>query len=223
MNDLREDVALANRIAEREGLVTAFGHVSARIPGTDTFLLPPRAAPGLATPESLLVLDIEGNLLEGVGVPNTEHWIHARIYAARPEVGAVAHVHAPACVVISQLGRRVQPLHNTGALPGKTPVYERAGLIRTKELGDAVAAQLGGAAAMLLRGHGANTVAPDVRTAIVLACLLEESARLQIDALAAAGGDAGRICFFDDEETRRLREELGEAAIARAWEYYSSR
>ena len=127
MNDLREDVALANRIAEREGLVTAFGHVSARIPGTDTFLLPPRAAPGLATPESLLVLDIEGNLLEGVGVPNTEHWIHARIYSARPEVGAVAHVHAPACVVSSQLGRRVEPLHNTCALSGKTPLYERAG------------------------------------------------------------------------------------------------
>ena len=223
MTDLRADVALANRIAEREGLVRAFGHVSARIPGTDSFLIPQRGAPGFATPESLLLLDLEGNLLEGEGTPNTEHWIHARIYAARPNVGAVAHVHAPACVVVSQLGRAVRPLHNTGALPGETPVFERAGLIRTRGLGDEVAARFGDAKAMLLRGHGANTAGADVREAIVLACLLEESARLQLQALAAAGGDDRRICFYNAEETRRLREELGEAAITRAWEYYASR
>src|SRR5438046_7081288 len=83
---LRDDVALANRIVHRVGLVTAFGHISARIPGHAAFLLPTRASPALAQAERLLVLDFEGNVLAGEGTPNSEHWIHARIYAARTDV-----------------------------------------------------------------------------------------------------------------------------------------
>ena len=45
---LRRDLALANRIIERFGLSRAFGHVSARIPGTDTFLIPTRRSPAFA-------------------------------------------------------------------------------------------------------------------------------------------------------------------------------
>src|SRR5438876_4154602 len=62
---LRRDVALANRIVHRVGLVSAFGHVSARIPGSDLFLLPTRASPALAEAGRLLVLDLEGNLVAG--------------------------------------------------------------------------------------------------------------------------------------------------------------
>jgi hypothetical protein len=50
---LREDVALANWIVHRVGLVNAFGHLSARIPGTETFLFPTRASPALARAERL--------------------------------------------------------------------------------------------------------------------------------------------------------------------------
>jgi ribulose-5-phosphate 4-epimerase/fuculose-1-phosphate aldolase len=220
---LREDVALANRIAHATGMVTAFGHVSARIPGTDTFLIPPRASPMLATADGLLTVDLDGQVLEGAGQPNSELWIHARIYAARPEVGGVAHVHAPACVVLGQVGHTVRPLHNSGAVPGEVPVYERVGLIRSRALGDSVAAALGGRRAMLLRGHGANVADADVRRAIVVACFLEESARLQLEALAAAGGDAARLRFYDPEEAERLRAELDTpVSMGRAWEYYST-
>ncbi len=83
---LRRDVALANRIIERVGLSNAFGHVSARIPGTNTFLLPTRRSPGFADEDKLLVLDTDGKVHSGDGTPNSELWIHARVYAARPEV-----------------------------------------------------------------------------------------------------------------------------------------
>jgi ribulose-5-phosphate 4-epimerase/fuculose-1-phosphate aldolase len=220
---LREDVALANWIAHFTGMVTAFGHVSARVPGTDTFLIPPRASPMLATAAGLLTVDLDGRVIDGAGHPNSELWIHARIYAARPDVGGVAHVHAPACVVLGQIGRTVRPLHNSGAVPGDVPVYERAGLIRSRDLGDAVAAVLAHRRAMLLRGHGANVVDADVRRAIVVACFLEEAARLQVEALAAAGGDEGRLRFYDAEEMERLREELDTpASMERAWDYYSA-
>jgi ribulose-5-phosphate 4-epimerase/fuculose-1-phosphate aldolase len=220
---LREDVALANRIAHGTGMVTAFGHVSARVPGTDAFLIPPRASPMLATAGGLLTVDLDGRVLDGDGHPNSELWIHARIYAARPDVGGVAHVHSPACVVLGQLGHTVRPLHNSGAVPGDVPVFERVGLIRSRDLGDSVAAVLGGRRAMLLRGHGANVADADVRRAIVVACFLEEAARLQLEALAAAGGDAARLRFYDAEEADRLRDELDTpASMGRAWEHYST-
>src|SRR6266699_569387 len=92
---LKRDVALANLIIERFGLSNAFGHASARIPGTDTFFMPTRRSPGLASASTLLVLDTEGKILSGRGTPNSELWIHARIYAARPDVGGVVHAHPP--------------------------------------------------------------------------------------------------------------------------------
>lgn len=223
VDSLRQDVAVANHIAYREGLVGPFGHVSARIPGTDSFWIPQRAAPMFARPESLLRVDLDGNVLEGDGKPNTEMWIHARIYAARSDVGSVAHVHSPACVVVGQLDTTVKPLHNSGALVGRVSVYRPAGLIRTRALGDAVAESLGPGSTMLLRGHGANVAEKDVRRAIVIACFLEEAADLQLRAMTAAGGDMDRVRFFDEAEIARLSEELSDIPIERAWEYYAAR
>jgi ribulose-5-phosphate 4-epimerase/fuculose-1-phosphate aldolase len=222
--DLRRDVALANRIVHAAGLVSAFGHVSARVPDTDSFLFPRRASPALAHPERLLVLDLDGNRREGQGEPNTEFWIHARIYAARPDVGAVAHVHSPACVVLAQIGQELKLLHNSaGVFADGVPLFERIGLIRTRELGDQVAATLGPRRAMLLRGHGANVAETDVRRAAVVACFLEEAADLQLRALAAAGGRVDALRAFTPEEALRIREQIdARGPMSRAWEYYAS-
>ena len=76
--NLRRDVALANRIVERFGLSNAFGHVSARIPGTGTFIMPTRRSPGFADENTLITLDTDGKVLSGEGTPNSELWIHER-------------------------------------------------------------------------------------------------------------------------------------------------
>jgi ribulose-5-phosphate 4-epimerase/fuculose-1-phosphate aldolase len=223
-DDLRADVALANRIVHRAGLVTAFGHVSARLPGTDTFLLPTRASPALARADRLLVLNLDGERLSSDGEPNTELWIHARIYAARPDVGSVVHVHSPACVALGQTGQQLVMLHNAGAvLSDGVPIYDRIGLIRSRELGDEVAATLGSKRAMLLRGHGGNVADADVRSATVVACLLEEAADLQLRALAAVGGRADALRAFSPEEAARARAEFDATGpMTRAWTYYAA-
>jgi ribulose-5-phosphate 4-epimerase/fuculose-1-phosphate aldolase len=206
LEDLRRDVALANRIAHAAGLVTGFGHVSARVPGSNTFLFPTRASPALADPTRLLILDVDGNRVQGEGEPNTEFWIHARIYAARPNVNGVAHVHSPACVVLGQIGQPLLPIHNHGGMfSDGVPLFERIGLIRTRELGDQVAETLGERRAMFLRGHGANVAELDVRRA----------------ALSASGGRTDLLRVFNSEETDRLREQLDASGpMNRAWEYY---
>jgi len=220
---LHRDVAVANRIIERFGLSNAFGHVSTRIPGTPTFAFPSRRSPGFANENELLVLDTDGNVLSGRGTPNSELWIHARIYALRPDVNAVVHAHPPACVCLTQIGEPHRVVHNQGAgFVDGVAEYDAIGLIRTRALGDALAAALGGRVAVMMRGHGITTVAADVRTATMAACFLEESAGLQLRMLAAAGGDAGRLRAYSREEAERLSDQLSSPIVERAWEYYAA-
>lgn len=220
---LRRDVALANLVIERFGLSSAFGHASARIPGTDTFLMPTRRSPGFAAAATLLVVDTEGRILSGKGKPNSELWIHARVYAARPDVGGVVHAHPLACVCLTQIGQPHRVVHNQGgAFIAGVPEYERIGLIRTRELGDLLAHKLGAGIAVMMRGHGITTAFADVRAATVAACFLEESARLQLDMLASAGGDASRIRAYTREEAESVGDQIGPRVVERAWEYYAA-
>ena len=223
LDDLRDDVALANRILERLGLAHAFGHASARVPGTNTFLLPTRRSPGLAEAGELLLIDTEGRLVSGEGEPNSEFWIHARLYAARPDVGGVAHAHPPACVCLTQVGEPHRVVHNQGGIfADGVPEYSRVGLIRSRELGDLLAKTVGGGNSAMMRGHGITTAFPDVRAATVAACYLEESASLQLRMLAAAGGDAAKIRAFSREEAESLRDQITGSVAKRAWEYFAA-
>jgi L-fuculose-phosphate aldolase len=223
VGSLKRDVALANRIIERMGLSNAFGHASARVPGTNTFVLPTRQSPGLADAGELLVIDTEGRLLEGEGEPNSEFWIHARIYAARPDVGGIVHAHPPGCVCLTQIGEPHRVVHNQGGIfAAGVPEYSRVGLIRSRELGDLLAATLARGNAVMMRGHGITTAFGDVRTATVAACYLEESAELQLRMLAAAGGDASRIRAYAREEAEGLADQITGSVARRAWDYYAA-
>ncbi|HET9576316.1 MAG TPA: class II aldolase/adducin family protein [Usitatibacter sp.] len=220
---LRDDVATANVILERMGLSRAFGHASARIPGTNTFLLPTRRSPGLAQADNLLVIDTEGRILEGEGEPNSEFWIHARIYAARADVGGVVHAHPDACVCLTQVGEPHRVVHNQGAIFSEgVPEYSAIGLIRSRELGENLARVLGRGNAVMMRAHGITTAFDDVRTATVAACYLEESASMQLRMLAAAGGDASRLRALTREEALPLHDQIGASVARRAWEYFAS-
>jgi L-fuculose-phosphate aldolase len=223
MDDLRRDVGTANRILERTGLSNAFGHASARIPGTNTFLLPTRRSPGLAEADNLLVIDTEGRRVSGEGEPNSEFWIHARLYAARADVGGIVHAHPPACVCLTQIGEPHRVVHNQGGIfAGGVPEYSRIGLIRTRELGDLLAHTLGKGRAVMMRGHGITTAFGDVRAATVAACYLEESVAMQLRMLAAAGGDASRIRAFTPEEAEGLSDQITGNVARRAWEYFAA-
>jgi ribulose-5-phosphate 4-epimerase/fuculose-1-phosphate aldolase len=220
---LRHDVAVANRIIERCGLSNVFGHASARIPGTDTFLLPSRRSPGFAEASDLLVLDCDGAVRNGSGEPNSELWIHARVYAARHEVAAVVHAHPHACISLSQIREPIRIVHNQGAaFAAGVASYDEIGLIRTRDAGDRLARAMGDATAVVMRGHGITTAAADIRTATVAACFLEEGAKLQLQMLAAAGGDPTAIRAYSRDEADRLNDQLSPAIVGRAWEYFAA-
>ena len=217
---IKSDVVKASHILHQQGIAAAFGHVSARIPETDTFIFPPRMSPALMRADNLLELDVERNQLSGDGRPNTEFWIHARIYKARPDVQAICHVHPPSCVVLSSLGETIRPLHASGAIfRNDVQVFDRITLIRTQELGDAVAGTLGNHGAMLLRGHGVNVADKDVRRVCVMTLWMEEAANYQLQAMSA-----GKPRYFTAEELETICPQVsGEEVSKRVWDYFSSR
>ena len=220
LDDIKQDIVTASHILHRQGIAAAFGHVSARIPGTNTFIFPPRMSPALVRKDNLLVLDVDGNQLSGDGRPNTEFWIHARIYKARPDVQSVCHVHPPSCVVLGSLGETIRPLHASGAIfRNDVQVFDAITLIRTRELGDQVASTLGRHGAMLLRGHGVNVADKDVRRVCVMTLWMEEAANYQLRAMAA-----GKPRYFSPAELEVIYPQVaGEEVSNRAWEYFSSR
>jgi len=219
LDRIKQDIVTASHILHQQGIAAAFGHVSARIPGTDTFIFPPRMSPALVRRDNLLVLDVEGNQLSGEGRPNTEFWIHARIYKARADVQSVCHVHPPNCVVLGSLGETIRPLHASGAIfKNNVQVFDPVTLIRSCELGDAVARTLGRHGAMLLRGHGVNVADKDVRRVCVMTLWMEEAANYQLRAMSA-----GKPRYFTPEELEHMYSQVSPEDVSnRAWEYFSS-
>ena len=226
---LIEDVALANRILFREGVVDAFGHVSVRS-DTDpnTFLLARNMAPALVTPDDILTFDLDSNPLNGNGrAVYLERFIHSEIYKARPDVMAVVHSHSPAVVpfgVVKSMKFR-SICHMSSFLPMCTPIFEIRDvvgeendlLISSKQLGAALAKVLGDGTCALMRGHGSTVVASNLREVVYRAVYTEVNARLQSEAMRM-----GEVTFLSEGEMRTATRSIA-TQINRAWDYWRMR
>jgi ribulose-5-phosphate 4-epimerase/fuculose-1-phosphate aldolase len=149
----------------------------------------------------IVLVSPAGEVLAGDGPRHIEYPIHTEIMAARPDVGAVVHTHSPAACQFAALGEPLLPLDHAGSLfcYPSIPRFElTGGLIKSRELGQALASALGDAIAILLPQHGIVTTGPDLPAAIMAAVLLDRACRTQLTALAAGplrawGGEADTV------------------------------
>lgn len=218
---LREEVLWACRVLAGEGLVEAYGHVSTRIPGSSRFLITPRHAPSLLRgPEDLLVVDLDGRVVQGGGTPPLEVWMHTEVYRRRADVAALCRTHGCAATAWSALGEPLRPVHGFGAFLGaEVPVFWTPFLITDATLGRAVAEALGDGEAVLLRGNGQLVVGHTVGEACVKAIFLEQSARLHL-----AARSAGRpVVWTAEEVARRTGPDVPYDHFGRAWNYYRAK
>lgn len=220
---LLRDLVLANRVLYHHRVVDAFGHVSIRHDRhPDRFLLARNMAPGSVTEADIIEFDLDGNPLHGDKRPvYLERFIHGEIYRLRPDVTAIVHSHSLAVIPFGLM--RSQPLrplwHMSGFIPPETPIFEIrdvAGeasdlLIRSGELGGALAAALGGSSLILMRGHGATVVGESLPEAVFRAVYTQLNAELQLKLL----GQADVVYLSSGEAaatTRTIRTQ-----IDRAW------
>lgn len=216
LNQLRKDVLTACRIVDGKRLVEGYGHVSVRIPGTARVLVTPRVAVGLIrSPAELVVVDLEGKGIQGKGFAPLEIFMHTEVYRRRPDVQAICRTHSPMALALSVLGESVKPVHGFGSFLGEVPVFPKPYLITTRQLGEEVAATLGSAGGMLLRGNGTLLVGATLAEAVVKAIFLEETAAVHLRARSV-----GEPVVFSAAEIAR-RTDVGYDHYGRAWDYYA--
>ena len=192
MDKLKKLLADAGRVLahEKQGDYVA-GHVSLRLPDDPNLFLMKPAGIGLEemTDENIIIVDIEGKKVSGGGVRHNEVFIHSEVLRARPDCNAVIHTHAAYAVVFSSLGKPLLPVSNDGAFfAGGLPVFdETTELIVNQQRGKAVARDLAGHGAMLLRNHGIVTAAASMEEAVWLALKLNQACHAQLMAEWAGG------------------------------------
>jgi ribulose-5-phosphate 4-epimerase/fuculose-1-phosphate aldolase len=209
------EVAHAGRILSRLGLVTAFGHVSQRT--GRGMLITPAADLATVTAADLVEVDLTATSLPP-GAP-AEAWAHLAVYAARPDVGAIARAQPPpAFAAAAALPGELPLLHGQACWLGeRVAVHCDPRLLRSRELAAAAAAALGSSDALLLRGNGALTcgIAPGLAAARMW--LL--AAACQTWLAAAAASDAPRL--MDAAEAASWRA-AGAELLPRLWTHLSS-
>ena len=169
---LREQVAAACRALAQAGLVRATsGNVSAR-EGDRVAITPTGGVLGELTADQIVVVDLDGAVVEGSLAPTSEIALHLGVYR-RYGAGAVVHTHAPVATALSIVVDELPCVHyEMLALGGAIRVapYRTFG---TPELAEVVLDALDGRTAALMANHGALNYGTDIDTAVDGALLLE--------------------------------------------------
>jgi len=183
-DELRAAVAHAARRMSERGLSSGTsGNVSARTEGG--MLVTPSAVPyAQIGAGDIVLMDLEGRVLEGERKPTTEWPMHAALYGARPDAGAVVHAHARFCTTLATLRRDIPAFHYMVAVAGGDSIRCAAyATFGTPELAAHAAAALEGRNACLLANHGMVALGASPDAALELAAEVESLAELYWRAL----------------------------------------
>jgi ribulose-5-phosphate 4-epimerase/fuculose-1-phosphate aldolase len=224
MQSLREKLAVACRLLAMEGLMDHAGLAGARIRDSGNLLLNPREMrgtpgrhPGLMEAEDLVIVDADGNKVEGTNNPPSETPIFTGVFRARQDVMAVFHLHLPTATLFSMVDK---PLRAVGVMSSPfgevVPVHHDGTLIQRPEQGEALARTLGSNLALILRGHGAVITGSSIEEAFVASVLLEDNAVQQYRASLI-----GTPRALDPTELMEARRQVwNPKVIAKIWHYY---
>ena len=193
IRDIRERIVTAGRELHDKGLVRGTsGNISARILGTDTFLIKPSGARmECLRQEELVLVDSQGNKIRGESNVSLETPMHAAIYRARNDARAVVHTHAPTATAFGMAKTEILPLQVEMfmLLPNGVPIvpFELPG---SKALSSAVQKKIANYDAVVLENHGIVTVGATIEAACNLNEMVEESAKIQLLVITLVGRDA---------------------------------
>lgn len=180
LEQLKEQVWKLHLELPKNGLVTwTGGNVSARDPETNLVVIKPSGVMYEdLRPDDHVVLDLEGDLVEGELKPSSDTASHLYIYRHMPHVGGIVHTHSPYATAFAALGRPI-PVYLTAIADefgGPIPCGGFA-LIGGEEIGEQVVRHIGSCPAVLLKNHGVFTVGKSAKAAVKAAVMVEDIAR----------------------------------------------
>jgi L-ribulose-5-phosphate 4-epimerase len=177
---IRQELVALNQALPEHGLVTwTSGNVSIRDPKTGYVAIKSSGTkfPDL-TAESMVVVDLEGNTIDGQYKPSSDTASHLYIYRHRPDVNGVVHTHSNYATSFAALGQPI-PVYLTAQADefgGPIPCGGFA-LIGGEQIGKIAVETMGSSAAVLLKNHGVFTVGPTGEAALKAAVMVEDIAR----------------------------------------------
>ncbi|MFC3712989.1 class II aldolase/adducin family protein [Sphingoaurantiacus capsulatus] len=187
-DELSRRLRTAGRAVGRAGLAHAYGHCSLRVDERH-YLVTPSKPLALAAPgEACHLLSIDDPIPPQV---LGEVRIHREIYRRRPGVGGIVRSMPPHVMTMAAHGTVPRPRHGFGSYFHPAPaLWDDPQLLRSDEAAAALADQLGGGNAILMRGNGAVVAASTIEQAVVLTWYLEDMARIDLAGRAAGLQDA---------------------------------
>ena len=140
------------------------------------------------TAEDVVVMDLEGHILEGSVKPSTEYPLHLACYKKRQDISAVVHTHSIYCTTLACMRRGIEPVHYLLGFAGERvdciPFYP----IGSQELADHTAEALAERNGVLMGNHGFTAVGPSITYAFAAAEETEFVAEIYYRTLLAGGG-----------------------------------
>ncbi|MBM3538570.1 MAG: hypothetical protein FJX55_12140 [Alphaproteobacteria bacterium] len=214
----RVELAAAYRICAREGLDDGiWTHFSAQVPGSpDRFLLKPH---GILFEEvcasNLIVVDLDGNMIEGEGEwEPTAFYIHSRIHAAYPSAKCILHTHMPYATALSDLPDHRLPMFSQTAVRFRNRIsYYNSydGLALEASVADRLVAAMEGRDILVMAHHGVNVSGHSVADALYTLHYFEATCRELAHVRTLAAGapltelpdDIAALTFSQLEDERR--------------------
>jgi L-ribulose-5-phosphate 4-epimerase len=155
------------------------GNISGRDPETGYVVIKPSGVRYEALrPEDMVVVDLDGNLIEGSLKPSSDTASHLYIYRHRPDVGGIVHTHSPYATAFAAVGQPIPVCLTAMAdeFGGSIPCGDFA-LIGSEAIGKVVVEAIGSSPAILLKQHGVFTVGANPTAAVKAAVMTEDVAK----------------------------------------------
>jgi L-ribulose-5-phosphate 4-epimerase len=212
LEQLRSEICRLNLELPRNNLVAwTSGNVSGRDPASSLVVIKPSGVPySELTAENMVVVDLEGKVIEGKLKPSSDTFAHVYVYRHRPEVNGVVHTHSTFATAWAAAGKPIPAVLTAicDEFGGPIPigVYARVG---GDEIGQEIIRSIGTSPAILMKNHGVFTIGKTPQEAVKAAVMVEDVARTVFYALQLGQPDE-----IPPEEVarahRRYLEEYGQ-------------
>lgn len=185
LSETKKQLSQAIRILHKGNILTlAVGHASCRLDGDRILMLghvhKHDKTLDNVTEDDLIIIDFDGNVLDGNYKPPGEFYIHTEVYRKNSSIKSIVHGHPELCIAISVSGKKMFPVHyRAGAFFPEVPVLNYSGQIDTKELGIKTADAMTVSKGLLLKGHGIVVVGDSIEESVINSFSLETNARIQ--------------------------------------------
>jgi ribulose-5-phosphate 4-epimerase/fuculose-1-phosphate aldolase len=217
---LAAEIAATTRLLNMLGILDYSGHISARLPGHEALLIQPHTdSRAELAPERVLVVDFDGEVLQGDAKPPSEVPIHIEILKARPDVEAILHCHMKIAIAFTMMeGITLLPMRSRARRwADGIPVHPDPSHIKLTEQAKALAKTLGPHNAALMRAHGMVLTAESAPALLVDAVHFEENATAMMQVLQAG---AKPMPLTPTEIDQIDRHERREHHVGKLWKYY---